>query len=310
MKKIIVIGHKNPDTDSIVSSLAMAEYFKKVLKIPAKAFRAGEINKETKFMLKEIGIKKPSLISTIKKNKENAVALVDHNELSQVSDKIDFAQVSYIIDHHKLLVQTEKPIFCRVEPLGSTATIIAKMFQERKIKVSKIIAKLLLAGILSDTLNLVSPTTTVEDKKIARWLNKTAQIKIKKFANEMFEAKSSLTGISIKKMFFSDYKLSKIGKYKVGVGVWETTNPGKVNEKVKEIVKELKNQKKENKLNYLFFMTVDILKQNSYLFIAGSQEEKLAKKIFKGKIENGIMFLEGIVSRKKQVIPPIVKTLK
>ncbi len=310
MKKIIVIGHKNPDTDSIVSSLAMAEYFKKVLKIPVKAFRAGEINNETKFILKEVGIKKPSLISTIKKNKENAVALVDHNELSQVSDKIDFAQVSYIIDHHKLLVQTEKPIFCRVEPLGSTATIIAKMFQERKIKVSKTIAKLLLAGILSDTLNLVSPTTTVEDKKIARWLNKTAQIKIKKFANEMFEAKSSLTGISIKKMFFSDYKLSKIGKYKVGVGVWETTNPGKVNEKVKEIVKELKNQKKENKLNYLFFMTVDILKQNSYLFIAGSQEEKLAKKIFKGKIENGIMFLEGIVSRKKQVIPPIVKTLK
>ncbi|HHE45824.1 MAG TPA: manganese-dependent inorganic pyrophosphatase, partial [Candidatus Moranbacteria bacterium] len=118
--------------------------------------------------LKEIGIKKPSLISTLKKNKEKAVALVDHNELSQVSDKIDFAQVSYIIDHHKLLAQTEKPIFCRVEPLGSTATIIAKMFQERKIKVSKTIAKLLLAGILSDTLNLVSPTTTVEDKKVAR----------------------------------------------------------------------------------------------------------------------------------------------
>ncbi|HHE45825.1 MAG TPA: hypothetical protein ENL05_00525 [Candidatus Moranbacteria bacterium] len=126
----------------------------------------------------------------------------------------------------------------------------------------------------------------------------------------MFEAKSSLAGISIKKMLFSDYKLSKIGKYKVGIGVWETTNPGKVNEKVKEIVKELKNQKKENKLNYLFFMTVDILKQNSYLFIAGSQEEKLAEKIFKGKVENGIMFLANIVSRKKQVIPPIVKTLK
>ncbi|HRY82433.1 MAG TPA: manganese-dependent inorganic pyrophosphatase [Candidatus Moranbacteria bacterium] len=307
MGKLIVIGHKNPDTDSIVSSIVATEYFKNALKLEAKAFRAGEINNETKFILQKFNVEAPELISEIGEG-ENIV-LVDHNEANQISEKIDFSKVNYIIDHHKFSIKTDKPIFCRTEEMGATSSIIAKMFLEKNEKISETNAKLLLAGILSDTLNFTSPTSTEEDKIIAGVLNETAKIDVDNFVAEMFEAKSSLEGISVEEIISLDHKDFEMGKFKVGIGTWETTSPESVNEKQEEIRKALKAKKEKEKQDYLFFLPVDIIKQNSYLYIISEAEKNLAEKVFGGKIENGIMFLEKVVSRKKQIIPQLTEEL-
>jgi manganese-dependent inorganic pyrophosphatase len=308
MSKVIIIGHKNPDTDSIVAALGAAEYLKKVLGLDAEAYRAGEINNETKFVLVNIGAEVPPLFEA--GSGEKSIALVDHNEASQTAEGLDYSKVEYIFDHHKISLQTERPIFLRTEPIGSTSSLITKMFLEKQAEISEKIAKLLLAGILSDTLNLAGPTTTSEDKAIAEKLNEIAKIDVASFADEMFAAKSSLEGISIENIITLDYKNFELGGKRVGVGTWETTNPATVNEEKLEIVEALKTKKQTEKLDYIFFMVADIIKQNSYLYVVGEEEKKLAEKVFGGKTEDGIMFLEGVVSRKKQIIPPLTAELE
>lgn len=307
MGKIIIVGHKNPDTDSIVSAIAMQEYFKNILGKDALACRAGELNNETKFVLQRFNIEHPPLIGEM--SIEDRIALVDHNETTQTFEGLDYSKVDFIFDHHKLSLATEKPIFLRNEPIGSTASLISKMFHERDYEISPDTAKLLLAGILSDTLNLTSPTTTSEDKEILSQLNKKAGLDLQRFANDMFEAKSSLAGISVDDLINLDYKIYELGKNKVGAGTWETTSPNAVNEKKGDILKLLRLKKDAEGLDYLFFMVVDILKQNCQLYIISDTEKSLAEKVFGGKTEGEIMILEGVVSRKKQIIPQLTEAL-
>lgn len=307
MKKIIVIGHKNPDTDSIVSSLAAEHYCDSVLKIEAKAYRAGEINNETKFVLDKFSMQAPQLLKKIKGDEE--FVLVDHNELSQAVDGLQIGQVKRIIDHHKTNLQTETPIFLRVDPIGSTASVLARMYGEAGRKVPGNIAKLILAGILSDTLNLNSPTTTETDRKLVKELNKTAKLDLKKFVAELFAAKSSLKGISLETLIAQDYKIFEMGKNKVGIAAWETTDPKSVTVQKEKIMKLLAEKKEREKLDYIVFMLVDIVAQNSSLFIAGEKENDLLQKVFAGKITDGEMFLPGVVSRKKQIVPRLTEEL-
>lgn len=307
MNKIIsIVGHKNPDTDSIVSAIAAQEFFAKVLGKESKAYRAGMLNNETKFILEKFGVEIPELIAA---DSNTSVALVDHNEAGQTFDGLNYGNVDYIFDHHKLSIVTEKPIFCRMEAIGSTASLIAKMLFEKNVEISEISAKLLLAGILSDTLNLLSPTVTDEDRDLAQKLNDIAKLDIEIFVSEMFEAKSSLEGISVQDVITLDYKAFEMGKHNVGVGTWETTNPASVNEKKDEIMQALISKKEADKNSMMFFMVVDIIKQNCQLYIIGEAEKLLAEKVFEGKVEKGLMFLSGVVSRKKQIVPQLTEEL-
>jgi manganese-dependent inorganic pyrophosphatase len=306
MKKVIIVGHKNPDTDSIISAIAAQELFSS-LGFEAQARRSGEANNETKFILKKVGVAMPELATALQE--DETVALVDHNEESQVFDQLDYNKVSHIIDHHKLFVKTEAPIFCRVEPIGSTSSLLAKMFFERGIELSQKTAQLLMAGILSDTLNLTSPTTTDEDRELLEKLNETAEIDVDFFAAEMFAAKSSLDGISVEDIIRIDYKTFEMGKFKVGVGTWETTLPESVNAKKTEIAQALLKEKESVKLDYIFFMVVDILKQNCQLYLVGEKEQELARKVFAGEMADNEMFLPGVVSRKKQIVPQLTEAL-
>jgi manganese-dependent inorganic pyrophosphatase len=308
MSKFIIIGHKNPDTDSIVSAIVAQDYFKEILGKDAKAYRAGKLNNESKFVLGKYGIKEPKLISTT--NKDDIIVLVDHNEQTQTFDGLNFSQVEYIFDHHKLSLSTEKPVYLRNEPVGSTSSLLAKMFHENGKDISEKNAKLLLAGILSDTLNLTSPTTTDEDKRIVNELNNIAKVDIKRFIGEMFEAKSSLEGISNNDIINLDYKIFEMGKYKVGIGTWETTSPATVNVEKDDIFELLKKKKGTEKLDYSYFMIVDILRHNCNLYIISEDEKMLAENVFGGKEENGVIFLKGVVSRKKQIAPLLTKALK
>jgi manganese-dependent inorganic pyrophosphatase len=307
MKKVIIIGHKNPDTDTIVSSLIAEHYYNNVLNLKAKACRAGELNNETKFVLEEFMLQAPQLLK--KAGEKDIFALVDHNELSQTVDGLEIGQIERIIDHHKINLQTETPIYLRVDPVGSTASVLAKMYLEAGKKIPTSIAKLMLAGILSDTLNLNSPTTTDRDRKLVKNLNNIAKLNLKQFVANLFSAKSSLKGISLETLITQDYKVFEMGADKVGIAAWETTRTESILAEKEKIVELLVKKKQQEKLDYVVFMLVDIVAQNSTLFIVGEEEQALLKKVFAGKISGNEMFLPGVVSRKKQIVPPLTESL-
>lgn len=303
----IVIGHKNPDTDSIVAAIVYSG-IKKRLGEKAKAGRLGQLNNETKFVLSYFQEKAPALITDIS-GKE--VILLDHGDSSQSAAGLAQADVLEVIDHHYIGdIKTIKPILYRAEPLGSTSTIIFKLAQEKKIKLNRKQAGLLLAGIISDTLCFSSPTTTVDDIKIGRELAALAKIKAKDLAVRMFEVRSSIKGMTTRDIVAGDYKEYKFGGVKLDVAVFETLAPQKVKPLTIKIFQELAELKKEKKADLLFFLIIDILKKNSLLYLIGEKEKEVAKEIFGGKIEKDIMFLAGVSSRKKQVIPPLADFLE
>ena len=305
--KIIAIGHKNPDTDSALSAILVSRFGKRIFGVAVTAAIAGDVNNETEDVLNLLKLKKPKIIKKIKNDK---VILVDTPEPTQIIGGLTEDNLLAIIDHHNLGgLKSSKPIYCRVEPIGCTGSVIYKILREKNIKVDKTSAVLMIAGIISDTLNFHSPSATSEDRKILKELNKIAKLDLKKFTKDLFAAKSSLKGISVKDIVSKDYKQFEMGKNKVGIGVWETTAPESVNEKKSAILAMLENKKKKEKLDYLFFAAVDIIKNNMRLYLLGAEEEELARKVFRGKAGDRVMILEKTVSRKKQLVPPLMKEL-
>ena len=307
MNKTISIGHKNPDTDSALSAILVSRFGEKIFGLDIEAVTADSVNNETEYILNLLKIKKPRILKKIKNEK---VILVDTTEPSQIIDGLTEENLTAIIDHHNLGgLKSMKPIYARIEPLGCTGSVIYKILREKNIKIDKVSATLMIACIMADTLNFHSPTSTDEDKKIFRELNKIAKLDIKKFVKNLFAAKSSLKGISIKDIIGKDYKKFEMGKSKVGIGVWETTNPESVNLQKDKIIKALIDKKKKEKMDYMFFAVVDIIKNSSYLYVIGNKEEMLAKKIFNNKTRENIMLLKKIVSRKKQLVPVLMNEL-
>lgn len=304
--KIISIGHKNPDADSVLSAILVSRFGKKIFGSEVEAVIADSINNETKFVLNFLKLKKPRLL---KKIKNENVILVDTTEPKQIIEGLTENNLVAIIDHHNLGgLKSSKPIYTRIEPLGCTASIIYRILKEKNIKIDRASAVLMIACIVSDTLNFSSPTTTKEDKQILKELNKIAKLDIQKFVRDLFAAKSSLDGISINDIVSKDYKQFEMGKYKVGIGVWETTDPNSVNLQKDKIISALIKKKKIEKMNYMFFAAIDIIKNNSYLYIVGDKEEKLAKNVF-GIAKNSIVLSKNTVSRKKQLVPPLMNKL-
>ncbi len=305
-QKIISIGHKNPDADSVLAAVLVSRFGKEIFGVEVEAVIADEINNETKFVLDFLKIKKPRLLKKIKNEK---VIMVDTTEPNQIIDGLTEDNLLAIIDHHNLGgLKSSKPIYTRVEPIGCTGSVIYKILREKNIKIDKVSAIIMITCIISDTLNFNSPTTTSDDKKILKELNKIAKLDIQKFVSKLFFAKSSLKGISVKDITSKDYKQFEMGKYKVGIGVWETTNPGSVNLQKSKIIKALIEKKNQEKMDYMFFAVVDIIENNSYLYIIGDEENILAKDVF-GVAKDNILFSKGTVSRKKQLVPPLMNKL-
>lgn len=303
----IIFGHKNPDTDSIVSALVYAD-MKGKMGEKAKPCRLGPLNNETKFVLSFFKQKPPALIKNVAGKQ---VILIDHADSSKSAPGLDKAEVIEIIDHHYIGdIRTIKPILYRAEPLGSTTTILAKIAKEKSIKLNKKQAGLLLAGIVSDTFCFTSPTTTQEDIKIGKELAKISGIKAKELAEKMFEAKSDIKGMTVQDILSEDCKRYIFGGKKLDISVVETVDTKIIKSLNSKIFKELKKIKKQKKPDLLFFLAVDILKARAFLYLIGSKEKQVAEKVFGGEIEKNIMWLPGVVSRKKQVVPPLAEYLK
>ena len=300
---IYIVGHKSPDTDSICSSIAYAEYLKKKNN-NVVACRTGKINPETKYVLDYFKIKEPQMLSSAKGKK---IILIDHNETKQSPDDIEKGEIIQIIDHHKVSFNYDKAISFYVEPIGATASIIAKQFlQDPTVELSKGIAGILLSAILSDTVIFRSPTTTREDVIIARRLAEIAEIKdIEEFGISMKKEKSNLKGLTAEEIILSDFKEYDFKNIKIGCGQIEVCDLKETQERKKELLKTIKKISKKRSYDALLLLATDIIKQGSEVLFW--EKDNYMEKAFDKKVENNTLYLEGVMSRKKQIIPLLTK---
>ena len=206
MNKILVFGHKSPDTDSICSALVMADLEKYLSKNTAVvACRLGDLNKETEYALNYFKINAPELIAKIDDNAE--VILVDHNEAVQSVDNIENAKILKVVDHHRIGIKTAEPLFYMAEPVGCTSTILYSIYKMNNIEITPAMAGLMLSAIISDTLLLKSPTTTKKDIKAVEELAKIANVDYNTYGLEMLKAGTDLSNYSTEELLNIDAKL-------------------------------------------------------------------------------------------------------
>ena len=306
MKEIYIFGHKNPDTDSILSSLVLEAIEKTMGVKNAKAYRLGEINKETKYVLDYFGIKAPEFLEEVDEGRE--VMMVDHNEFAQSADGIENAKILRVVDHHKIAnFETNEPIFFLSMPVGSTATILREMCKVSGIKMDKITAGLMLSAIISDTLLLKSPTTTDKDREAAEELSKLAEIDINEYGLNMLKAGADLSEYSPMQLINLDSKPYSTSGVKYQVAQVNTVSIEDVLKDKEAIENAINEYINEKNLDLFVFMITDIIENNSQIIVLGRQE--LAERAFDIKLENNMAFAEGLVSRKKQVVPAIDKAI-
>lgn len=237
--------------------------------------------------------------------KNKKVILLDHNEKSQTVSGIEESEILEIIDHHRLGdIQTTKPISFKNEPLGSTSTIVANTYFDSGIRPSKNIAGILCAAIISDTLKFKSPTCTYTDQTTAEKLAEMAGINIDEFAYSMFKAGSTLQGRSAQEIVCQDFKEYRFGKFRIGIAQVYTIDYESVNDTKPKLIEYMNSYCKENGYNLVMLLITDILEQGSEVLYAGDAKELVAK-AFNVELNDISIYLEGIVSRKKQVIPYI-----
>lgn len=238
-----------------------------------------------------------------------AVILVDHNERSQAVDGLEEAEILEIIDHHRIGdIQTSGPVIFRNQPVGCTATLIAGLYQEAEILPDKSIAGALCAAILSDTLMFKSPTCTALDRQTAMHLASEAGIDAMQFAREMFRAGSKIRENTAEELFYQDFKRFSAGKLVIGVGQITSMDMDEL-QQVKIPLKALMKKKiDDDKFNLLLFMLTDIAREGTLLLCIGESGE-LISRTFGVKPENQEVYLPGVVSRKKQIIPPLLNSI-
>ena len=239
-------------------------------------------------------------------NQKKKVIQVDHNERGQSVDGLDEAEVLEIIDHHRVAdIQTSNPIYFRNEPLGSSSTIVAKSFFENDIMPSKETAGLLCGAIISDTLLFRSPTSTNQDKLICNKLAKIAGIEsLDSFAKEMFKAGTSLKGKTVEEIFNQDFKPFTIGDFKLGVAQVNTMDIDGFMPLKEVMLSFMDSKAKKEDYNMILLLLTDILNEGSQLLVVGDNKE-IVENTFNVKLENDTAFAPGVLSRKKQVIPPL-----
>lgn len=239
------------------------------------------------------------------------VILVDHNETSQAVDNINEAEILEIVDHHRLgTLQTLQPIYFVNQPVGCTATILYEMFVEKGIEIAPSIAGMLCAAVISDTLMFRSPTCTLKDKMAAGALALLADIDIENFATEMFEAGSDLGNKSEEEIFYQDYKKFTFGNTSFGVGQISSMSADELQEIKKRIQPLLRHECGKNGVSMVFFLLTDIRNSSSEMLYAGDRAEELADIAFKDAPKSdGSYYLEGVLSRKKQLIPAFMRAI-
>lgn len=301
--KQLVFGHKNPDTDAIVAAKAYS-YLLNQLGYETEAVALGEPNDETNFVLEHFSEPTPRVITSASSETEEVV-LVDHNEAQQSVDDIKDVRVTHVIDHHRIAnFVTALPLYYHAEPVGCTSTIIFKEFQENNVEIPAKLAGLMLSAIISDTLLFKSPTTTDVDIAIGKKLAEIAEVDYEKYGLAMLKAGTNLATKTAEELVTSDAKSFEMGGKMVRVDQVNTVDLDEVFAREDELRAAIEAQNKDNGYDLFLLMVTNILDSNTRLLTLGSGQE-VVEKAFDQKLVDDKMDLPGIVSRKKQVVPPL-----
>lgn len=298
---VYVFGHKNPDSDSIVGAISLS-YLKNQVEneeyIPA---RQGDISAETEFILNKFHGQLPILKTSVAGEK---VFLVDDSDSLLFQDDIKEATILGIVDHHKLGdLTTNAPLEMWVRPIGCSNTVIYEMYRCYGIDIPKNIAGMMMMAILSDTVIFKSPTCTKVDTKAVKELAKIAQIDdFKKLGMEMFVVKSAVNDSNARELNTRDYKEFNMNGHKVGIGQLEMIDISVLAPREEELFEDMKKLKQENGLHTILILLTDIMKEGSKLLVVSDDEAKI-ESAFNIKLDNHAVWLDKVLSRKKQVVP-------
>ena len=274
MDKIYITGHKNPDTDTIMSAL-VAEYLYTHLGYNVEAIKQGELNPETKFAIEKTGLRIPNTITKLTKNSK--VILVDHNNPMESLENITELNITNIIDHHAIKLDLGSPTYVRTEPVGCTATILFKMFRENSIEIPKNIALAMLSAIISDSLLFKSPTCTDEDKKVASELEKIAGINKEEYGMEMLKAGTDLSSYSIEEILNIDRKTAVYGNYKASINQVMTADVEETLKLKEELEAGMQKMIENENLDLFMLLITDIINSDSTVIALGNKTEAVEK---------------------------------
>lgn len=304
--EIKIFGHQNPDTDTITSALVVQD-IEKQLGSDVKAYRLGDINSETQYALDEFGVEVPDLLTEVASGDE--VILVDHNEKQQSAKGIENAVVTKVFDHHRIAnFETEGPLYYRAESVGCTATILNKIYKEKNLELSKEMAGLMLSAIISDTLLFKSPTTTEEDIDAASELKAVAGVDLEAYGLEMLKAGASTKDKSAVQLITGDAKTFDIGEKSVRIAQVNVVDVDEVFNRREEIEAAINAEIDKENYDLFTLIVTDILNSNSKVLALGNEFSSV-ERAFDVALDQNTAILEGVVSRKKQVVPNITKAL-
>jgi len=314
MPTTYIIGHRKPDTDSVASAMALAHLYSQKdcfgYQQP-QAVIVDPLNPETNYLFEKFGIKTPRLITAADIKADEQVVLVDHNEASQRLEGLNGAQIVEIIDHHKINLNLNTPIFLNFKPWGSSVSIVYFFMKEYGVAPDKKLASLMLAAILSDTVGLKGATTTQRDIEFSKELAGIAEISdVNEFALEIFKAKSNIADLSDEEIVLNDYKIYEFTQ-KTFISQLETVEQESlIADKKERLLAAMTNVKEQQGVELLFVAVTDVLKINTKLLLAGEKEVIAAERAFGGTAVDYILDIGPKMSRKKEIAPVIEEILK
>lgn len=301
--KELVFGHKSPDTDAVVAAKAFS-YLQNQLGYDTEAVALGELNDETKFVLQHFEEPAPRIISAAKPEVD-AVMLVDHNEAQQSVADLKDVQITHVVDHHRIAnFETAAPLYYHAEPLGCTSTILFKLFKQNEVTVPAKLAGLMLSAIISDTLLFKSPTTTPEDEAAVKALAEIADVDYQKYGLEMLKAGTNLASKTEQELITADAKSFEMGGKTVRINQVNTVDLNEVFAREAKLRTAIEAENQAQGYDLFLLMVTNILDSNTRLLVVGEPQD-VVEKAFNTKLVDNKADLPGVVSRKKQVVPPL-----
>ena len=309
--KTFVAGHKSPDTDSICSAISYANLLTQ-MGTPATPVCAGDANKETKYVLQHFGFEHPQIVTNWEEFAPNSgnLYLTDHNESKQIIDGYKSMNMCGVIDHHRIGdFETDGPVFIRMEPVGCTNTILTKLYIENNQEIPKNIAGLMLSAIISDTVLFRSPTCTETDKEMAHKLAAIAGVDIESYGLDMLKAGADISDLTNDEIVSTDMKEFSEAGQTISIGQISVMDTTDVLAKQAELVAALEDLRTANGYAASYIMVTNILDESTTLIYSGDVESVVVNAFGKNVKDNAV-FLPNTMSRKKQIVPPILGAMK
>lgn len=304
MSKELVFGHQNPDTDAITAAMAFS-YYENQLGANSEPVALGEPNEETQYALKTFNMQAPRVVKTVS-NETDKVMLVDHNEPQQSAPDVDKVTVTHVVDHHRIAnFNTAQPLWYTARPYGCCSTIIFELFEEKNIDIPKDLAGMMMSAIISDTLLLKSPTTTFHDEEAVKALAKIAGVDYEDYGLKMLKAGTNVDAKSDNEIVDGDAKTFTLGGVKMRVGQVNTVDLDDVFKRQADLEKEMHSLMDKEGYKLFVLMVTNIINSDTNLLVVGDDTDKVEKAFGKKLDANKRMDLPGVVSRKKQVVPPL-----